>query len=262
MDWGRNNRLARILPGLARGKGSVMLAIDHGYFMGPTTGLEDPVKTIVPIMDLADSLMLTRGILEKCIPHGKNIPIVLRVSSGNSILNEDLSNEKLCVSVEDSIRLNSSALAFSIYIGSEYEHQTIVEFSNLVSQAHSLGLPVVAVTAVGKDMNRDLRYLSLSSRIAAELGADVVKTYYCKGFEKLIDSCPVPVVVAGGKKTSEKEALELASNAIKCGAAGVDMGRNIFQSDNPKAMIKAIRSVVVNGSDPAKAFEGYKVSLI
>lgn len=258
MDWGLRNRLGRILPGLSQGSGSVMFAIDHGYFMGPTTGLENPRETIVPLLPHADSLMLSRGILQNSIPKRTNIPIVLRVSSGNSILNDDLSNEKLCVSIEDAIRLNASAVAFSIYIGGEHEHQTIVEFSELVNDAHRYGLPVLAVTAVGKDMSRDLRYLSLASRIAVELGADIVKTYYCEGFEKLVAACPVPVVVAGGKKTSESEALILASNAIKGGAAGVDMGRNIFQAASPKDMIKAIRSVVVDKISPSAALEKYQ----
>jgi len=260
MDWGLRNRLSRILPGLSQGSGSVMFAIDHGYFMGPTSGLENPRETIVPLLTHADSLMLSRGILQNSIPKRTSIPIVLRVSSGNSILNDDLSNEKLCVSVEDALRLNASAVAFSIYIGSEHEHQTIVEFSELVNDAHRYGLPVLAVTAVGKDMSRDIRYLSLASRIAVELGADIVKTYYCEGFEKLVEACPVPVVVAGGKKTSEEEALVLASNAIESGAAGVDMGRNIFQATSPKDMIKAIRSVVVDKISPSVALKKYQKS--
>ncbi|HIF28633.1 MAG TPA: 3-hydroxy-5-phosphonooxypentane-2,4-dione thiolase [Candidatus Marinimicrobia bacterium] len=261
MSWGLRNRLDRVLPGLPNGTGSVMFAIDHGYFMGPTSGLENPRETIVPLLPHADSLMLSRGILQNSIPKRTNIPIVLRVSSGNSILNEDLSNEKLCVSIEDAIRLNVSAVAFSIYIGGAYEHQTIVEFSKLVNDAHSFGIPVLAVTAVGKDMNRDLRYLSLASRIAVELGADIVKTYYCEGFSDLIAACPVPVVIAGGKKVPELEALKFARNAVSDGAAGVDMGRNIFQSDSPENMIQAVRSVVVQGVDPKKAYEQYQRSL-
>ena len=261
MSWGLRNRLDRVLPGLPNGTGSVMFAIDHGYFMGPTSGLENPRETIVPLLPHADSLMLSRGILQNSIPKRTNIPIVLRVSSGNSILNEDLSNEKLCVSIEDAIRLNVSAVAFSIYIGGAYEHQTIVEFSKLVNDAHSFGIPVLAVTAVGKDMNRDLRYLSLASRIAVELGADIVKTYYCEGFSDLIAACPVPVVIAGGKKVPELDALKFARNAVSDGAAGVDMGRNIFQSDSPENMIQAVRSVVVQGVDPKKAYEKYQRSL-
>ena len=261
MNWGLRNRLDRVLPGYPNGTGSVMFAIDHGYFMGPTSGLEDPRKTIVPLLPHADSLMLTRGILQNSIPKRTNIPIVLRVSSGNSIINDDLSNEKLCVSIEDAIRLNASAVAFSIYIGGEYEHQTIVEFSKLVNDAHRYGIPVLAVTAVGKNMNRDLRYLSLASRIAVELGADIVKTYYCEGFSDLISSCPVPVVIAGGKKVPELDALKFANKAIRDGAAGVDMGRNIFQSESPEHMIQAVRSVVVNSIEPKDAYEQYRSSL-
>ena len=201
--------------------------------------------------------MLSRGILSNCIPQDINIPIVLRVSSGNSILNEDMSNEKLCVSIEEAIRLNVSAVAFSIYVGAEHEHQTLVEFSKLVNEAHRFGLPVLAVTAVGKDMERDLRYLSLASRMAAELGADIVKTYFCDQFDKLVSSCPVPVIIAGGKKTTESEALELAQKAMNEGALGVDMGRNIFQAKKPIEMIQAIRAVVAEGKDPKKTYKEF-----
>ena len=189
------------------------------------------------------------------------MPIVLRVSSGNSILNDDLSNEELCVSIEDAIRLNASAAAFSIYVGAEHEHQSIVHFSKLVNEAHRYGLPVLAVTAVGKEMDRDLRYLSLASRMAVELGADIVKTYYCDGFDKLVNICHVPVVIAGGKKIPEADALQLAHNAISDGAAGVDMGRNIFQAESPVDMIQAVRSVVVDGVAPADAYKGYQAAL-
>ena len=261
MSWGIRNRLDRILPGLSDGTGSVMFAIDHGYFMGPTQGLENPQETVLPLLPYADSLMLTRGILQYCIPKRTNMPIVLRVSSGNSILNDDLSNEELCVSIEDAIRLNASATAFSIYVGSEYEHQSIVEFSKLVNEAHRYCIPVLAVTAVGKEMDRDLRYLSLASRMAVELGADIVKTYYCDDFDKLVNICHVPVVIAGGKKIPEADALQLAHSAISDGAAGVDMGRNIFQAESPVDMIQAVRSVVVDGVAPADAYKGYQAAL-
>ncbi len=261
MSWGIRNRLDRILPGLSDGTGSVMFAIDHGYFMGPTQGLENPQETVLPLLPYADSLMLTRGILQYCIPKRTNMPIVLRVSSGNSILNDDLSNEELCVSIEDAIRLNASAAAFSIYVGAEHEHQSIVEFSKLVNEAHRYGIPVLAVTAVGKEMDRDLRYLSLASRMAVELGADIVKTYYCDDFDKLVDVCHVPVVIAGGKKIPEADALQLAHNAISDGAAGVDMGRNIFQAESPVDMIQAVRSVVVDGVAPADAYKEYQAAL-
>jgi putative autoinducer-2 (AI-2) aldolase len=229
--------------------------------MGPTTGLENPQETVLPLLPYADSLMLTRGILQYCIPKRTNMPIVLRVSSGNSILNDDLSNEELCVSIEDAIRLNASAAAFSIYVGAEHEHQSIVEFSKLVNEAHRFGIPVLAVTAVGKEMDRDLRYLSLASRMAVELGADIVKTYYCDDFDKLVNICHVPVVIAGGKKIPEADALQLAHNAISDGAAGVDMGRNIFQAESPVDMIQAVRSVVVDGVNPADAYKEYQAAL-
>ena len=261
MSWGIRNRLDRILPGLSDGTGSVMFAIDHGYFMGPTTGLENPQETVLPLLPYADSLMLTRGILQYCIPKRTNMPVVLRVSSGNSILNDDLSNEELCVSIEDAIRLNASAAAFSIYVGAEHEHQSIVEFSKLVNEAHRYGIPVLAVTAVGKEMDRDLRYLSLASRMAVELGADIVKTYYCDDFDKLVNICHVPVVIAGGKKIPEADALQLAHNAISDGAAGVDMGRNIFQAESPVNMIQAVRSVVVDGVAPADSYKEYQAAL-
>lgn len=261
MHWGKHNRLDRVMPGLPQGTGSVMLAIDHGYFMGAVGGLEVPKETIVPLLPYADSLMITRGILQYSIPKRTNIPIVLRMSSGNSILNEDMSCEKLCVDIEDAIRMNASMVAFSIYIGSEWEHQTIVEFSKLINKAKRYGIPILAVTAVGKNMNRDLKYLTLASRISVELGADVIKTYYCEGFDQLTKSVPVPVIIAGGKKIPEADALQLAHNAIKDGARGVDMGRNIFKAENPKAMIQAVRSVVVDGVNPADAFTQYQKAL-
>ncbi len=255
MDWGMKNRLAHIIKP-ATGK-AVMLAVDHGYFLGPTSGLEVPGRTITPLLPYADSLMLTRGVLRNCVPTEANIPIVLRMSGGNSILDEDLSNEDITVSIEDAIRLNVSAMAISIYIGSAYQHKTLVNLAKLIDLGESHGIPVLAVTAVGKNMVRDERYLSLSCRIAAELGAHIVKTYYCEGFDQLVKKCPIPVVIAGGKKTSELEALQLTYNAIHDGAVGVDMGRNIFQSVAPVAMIKSVRSIVHEGYSVKKAFALY-----
>jgi len=241
MDWGLQNRLSRIIR-VETGR-TVMLAVDHGYFLGPTSGLEVPSRTIGPLLPYADSLMLTRGVLRTSVDAGSPIPIVLRVSGGSSILKE-LSNEGITTSVKDAIRLNVSALAISIFVGSEFEKQTLMNLSNLVNEAEEYGIPVLAVTAVGKEMNRDARYLSLCCRIAAELGAHFVKTYYCEDFPQVVESCPVPVVIAGGKKVSEQEALKLSFDAVRDGAVGVDMGRNIFQSDHPVAMIQAVRAVV------------------
>ena len=255
MDWGIENRLNRIIKP-STGK-AVMLAVDHGYFLGPTSGLEVPQKTILPLLPYADSLMVTRGVLRNCVSPQANIPIVLRVSGGNSILDEDLSNEDITVSIEDAIRLNVSAMALSIYVGSPYQQKTIVNLAKLVDRGQDYGIPVLAVTAVGKNMVRDERYLSLSCRIAAEIGAHIVKTYYCEKFDKLVKKCPIPVVIAGGKKVSELEALELTYKAIHDGATGVDMGRNIFQAAAPVAMIQAVRSIVHAGDSVKKAFALY-----
>jgi putative autoinducer-2 (AI-2) aldolase len=234
-----------------------MLAVDHGYFLGPTTGLEDPRRTITPLVPFADSLMLTRGVLRNSVDANFDVPIVLRVSGGNSIIGQDLSKEGITVSIKDALRLNVCAVALSIYVGSKYEHQTLINLAKLIDEAQDYGIPVLAVTAVGKEMARDARYLSLCCRIAAELGAQMVKTYYCEEFDKVIKSCPVPVVIAGGKKIPEREALELAYNAISEGAVGVDMGRNIFQSRNPVAMIQAVRMIVHKKATAKKAYDLY-----
>lgn len=246
MDWGMTNRISKIIkPQNGR---CVMLAVDHGYFLGPTEKLEVPQKTIEPLLPYIDSIMLTRGVLRTSLPPISNVPIVLRVSGATSIIGEDLSNETITTSIEDAIRLNVSCLALSIFVGSKYEHQTLSNLATLVDNGHKYGIPILAVTAVGKEMVRDARYLGLACRIAGELGAHVVKTYYCENFEKVIEGCPVPVIIAGGKKlANEIDVLELTFNAINEGASGVDMGRNIWQSDHPIAMIKAVRSIVYEG---------------
>jgi 3-hydroxy-5-phosphonooxypentane-2,4-dione thiolase len=237
------NRISKIIR--PEDNRCVMLAVDHGYFLGPTERLEVPSNTIKPLLSYADSLMLTRGILRTSVNPNSNIPIVLRVSGGSSIIGEDLSNETITTSVEEAIRLNATCLALSIFVGSKYEHQTLSNLAKLVDEGERYGIPVLAVTAVGKEMARDARYLSLACRIAAELGAHIVKTYYCENFEKVVEGCPIPVIIAGGKKLpKENDALELAYNAVQHGAAGVDMGRNIWQSDYPIEMIKAVRSIV------------------
>ncbi len=256
MDWGLKNRLARVLrPPLGR---TVMLAVDHGYFLGPTGGLEEPKKTIAPLVPYADSLMLTRGLLRTAVDPAQPVPIVLRVSGGTSILKE-LSNEGLTTTMEEAIRLNVAAVTLSVFVGGEYEKETLMNLGRLVSESQRYGIPVLAVTAVGKEMSRDARYLSLACRIAAELGAHFVKTYYCEDFEKVVQSCPVPVVIAGGKKIPEREALELAFNAIQRGASGVDMGRNIFQSEAPVAMIQAVRAIVHEKANVLQAYQLYQM---
>jgi len=234
-----------------------MLAVDHGYFLGPTSGLEDARAAIEPLAPYADALMLTRGVLRSSVDTDVDVPIVLRVSGGTSILSE-LSNEGITVTMEDAIRLNVSAVALSIFVGAEHERQTLLSLTHLVDEGERYGIPVLAVTAVGRDMVRDARYLSLACRIAAELGASFVKTYYCDEFERVVETCPVPVVIAGGKKLPEREALQLAHDAVSHGAAGVDMGRNIFQSDNPVGMIRAVRAIVQDSAPVGDAFELYQ----
>jgi putative autoinducer-2 (AI-2) aldolase len=255
MDWGIKNRLARIIkPQTGR---TVMLAVDHGYFLGPTKKLESVSRTIEPLMNYADALMLTRGILRTSVNPETSVPIVLRVSGGSSIIGEDLSNEVITTSIEDAIRLNVSAIALSIFVGSEYESQTLESLAMLVNMGQEFGIPVLAVTAVGKELaKRDSRFLSLACRIAAEFGASFVKTYYCEEFEKVVESCPVPIVIAGGPKLeTELDAFEMAHDAINKGAVGVDMGRNIWQNNNPVAMLKAVRAVVHKNASPAEALE-------
>jgi putative autoinducer-2 (AI-2) aldolase len=258
MDWGMKNRLSRIIkPDTNR---TVMLAVDHGYFLGPTHKLEDARATIEPLLPYADALMLTRGILRTSVNPAADIPIVLRVSGGSSIIGKDLSNEAITTCVEEAVRLNVSAVALSIFVGADYEHQTLCNLANLVDQAQPAGIPVLAVTAVGKELGkRDARFLSLSCRIAAELGASYVKTYYCDDFEEVVKSCPIPIVIAGGPKLeTELDAFKMANDAVEKGAVGVDMGRNIWQSPHPVAMIKAIRAVVHQKKSPEEAHKVYK----
>jgi 3-hydroxy-5-phosphonooxypentane-2,4-dione thiolase len=255
MSWGLQNRLNKIIKP-ADGR-TVMLAVDHGYFLGPTTGLECIAETIMPIAHLADTLMLTRGALRNDIDPALDTPIVLRVSGGNSVLEDDLSNETIVVGTEEVIRMNAAGMAVQVFIGAPHQHQTIASLGKLVDEGERYGIPVIGVTAVGKDMVRDARYLSLASRIIAETGGHIVKTYYCENFERVTSTCPVPVVMAGGKKLPEREALEMTFLAIQAGAAGVDMGRNIFQSDSPLGMIKAVRAVVHGNASVDDAFAVY-----
>jgi putative autoinducer-2 (AI-2) aldolase len=256
MDWGMKNRMSKIIR--QQDGRCVMLAVDHGYFVGPTEGLEIPNRTIKPLLPYADSLMVTRGILRTSINPSTDVPIVLRVSGGTSIVGEDLSNETIITSIEEAIKLNASCLAISIFVGSKYEHQTLASLSRLVDEGEKYGIPVLAVTAVGKDMIRDARYLALACRVAAEQGAHIVKTYYCDNFESVVEGCPVPLIIAGGKKLpNEIDALKLTYDAIEHGAAGVDMGRNIWQSSYAVAMIKSVRSIVHNNLDLREASEVY-----
>ncbi|MDR1880151.1 MAG: 3-hydroxy-5-phosphonooxypentane-2,4-dione thiolase [Tannerellaceae bacterium] len=250
--WGMKDRLSRIFnPATGR---TVMLAFDHGFIMGPTSGLERIDLNIVPLIEYADCLMCTRGILQTLIPPSTNKPICLRADAGTSILTE--LNDNVLIDIEDAIRLNVSAMAIMLAIGDpSYEAKTVANLYRAVDQGNRYGIPVMGVTAVGKQMARDARYFGLASRICAENGASIVKTYYCEDFDKVVAACPVPVVIAGGKKLPEKEALELCYHAINDGASGVDMGRNVFQSAAPSAMIQAIHAVVHDALTPDQAYE-------
>ena len=253
LDWGMQNRLARIFSP-ETGK-TVMLAFDHGYFQGPTTGIERIDLNINPLIPFADVLMCTRGALRSTIPADTTKPIVLRCSGGQSVHTE-LSNELIAVDIEDALRLGVAAMAAQIYIGAEFEHKSIANIVKLIDTGTRYGIPTLAVTGIGRDMVRDARYFGLATRIAAELGAHYIKTYFVEeGFERIVAGCPVPIVIAGGKKLPELEALDMAHRAIDQGAAGVDMGRNIFQSESPVAMIQAVRAVVHGGEAPEKAFD-------
>ncbi len=256
LGWGMKNRLSSIFD--PKTNRTVMLAVDHGYFLGPTTGLERIDVTIVPLLHYADTLMCTRGILRSTIPPTFTRGIVLRASGGPSVLKE-LSNEEIAVDIEDAIRLNVAALAVQVFIGGEYETRSVHNMTRLVDMGNRYGIPVLAVTAVGKDMARDAKYLRLATRMCAELGASYVKTYYVSdGFETVTACCPVPIVIAGGKKMTESEALKMAHNAVQQGAAGVDMGRNIFQSEAPAAMIQSVRKVVHEDLAPDEAHSLYE----
>src|SRR2546428_13899725 len=254
------NRLSRIIkPETGR---TVMLAVDHGYFMGPTHKLEEPRKTIEPVLGYSDAIMCPHRVLRPCINPGSNLPMVLRVSGGASIVGESLTNEAITTSIHDAVRLNVTAMALSIFVGSAHEHQTLTNLGKLVNEGEEHGIPVLAVTAVGKELEkRDARYLALACRIAAEIGAHFVKTYYCEDFGKVVKGCPVPLVVAGGPKLeTELDAFQLAYDAIQEGAVGVDMGRNIWQSEHPVPMIRAIRDIVHGGMTVRESQEIYNRS--
>jgi putative autoinducer-2 (AI-2) aldolase len=257
LDWGMKNRMARVFD--PRSGHTVMLAIDHGYFQGPTTGLERIDLSIVPLLPSCDALFCTRGILRSVIPAECQKPMVLRASGGPSILREELSDEQIAMDMDDAVRLNAAGIGIQVFIGGEHETRSIHNMTKLVDAGFRAGMPVMGVTAVGKNMVRDAKYFRLACRIIAELGAQYVKTYYvAEGFETITASCPVPIVMAGGKKLPELEALTMAYNAVQQGAAGVDMGRNIFQSPAPQAMLTAVNAVVHKNMKPKDAYELFR----
>src|SRR6516162_441854 len=257
LDWGMKNRLARVFdPASGR---TVMLAVDHGYFQGPTSGLERIDLSIVPLLPFCDALFCTRGILRSVIPAQCQKPMVLRASGGPSILRDELSDEQIAMDMDDAVRLNAAGVGIQVFIGGEHETRSVHNMTRLVDAGLRVGMPVMGVTAVGKNMTRNAQYFRLACRIIAELGAQYVKTYYVDDdFETITSSCPVPIVMAGGKKVPELDALTMAYNAVRQGAAGVDMGRNIFQSDAPKAMITAVNAVVHKNTRPKDALEIYQ----
>ena len=256
VDWGMKDRLSRIFrPDSGK---TVMLAFDHGYMMGATAGLERMDLSIEPLAPYADALMATRGALRSCIQPVHNKPVILRTSCGSSVLQDDMSHEVLAVDIDDAVRINASCLAIQVYIGAKGQCSSLQNMVNSVDAGARFGIPTLGVTAVGKEMERTSRYFMLATRMLAELGAHVVKTYYCDDFDKVVAACPVPIVVAGGKKVSELDALTLAQRAMQSGAAGVDMGRNVFQSDSPVAMIQAINAVVHNNLTAHEALELYE----
>ncbi len=255
MDWGMQNRMNKLFQNDGR---CFFLPIDHGYFQGPTRCLEKPAETIKPLMRYADALFVTRGVLRSCIDAAKTKPIILRVSGGTSMVGEDLANEALTTSIEEIIRLNATAVGVSIFIGSKYEKQTLLNLAELVNKCENYGIPVMAVTAVGKEMEkRESRYLGLCCRIAAELGARVVKTYWCeKDFDKVVNGCPVPVVIAGGPKCdTERQVLEFIYDGLEKGAVGINLGRNVWQSPNPVPMAKALNAVIHKKANVKEALE-------
>jgi len=254
-DWGLKDRLSRIFSN--KSGNTVMLAFDHGYIMGSTSGLERIDIAIPPLIPEVDVLMATRGAIRTCVPPSSNKAIVLRCSAGSSVLDEDMSRESIAVDIEDAIRLNASCMAIQTFIGSPGQASSIKNLCDTIDAGNRYGIPTLGVVAVGKQMERTTEFFLLATRMLAEFGAHLIKTYYCEGFDKVVAACPVPIVIAGGKKLPEKEALEMAYNAIKCGARGVDMGRNIFQSECPLAMTKAISKIVHEQYNAKTAYEFY-----
>jgi putative autoinducer-2 (AI-2) aldolase len=259
MDWGMQNRMSQLIQPDGR---CFFMPIDHGYFQGPTSCLEKPQETIRPLVPYCDAIFVTRGVLRACLPPEKSLPIILRVSGGPSVIGADLANESITTSIEEIVRLNAAAVGMSIFVGTDYEKESLTNLAELVNDCENFGIPVMAVTAVGKELEkRDARYLALASRIAAEMGARVVKTYWCKDFDKVVYGCPVPVVIAGGPKCETAlEVLEFVYDGIQNGAVGVNLGRNVWQSPHPVAMAKALHGIIHKNMKPAEALDLYNSS--
>ncbi len=257
MDWGKDNRLKRVIG--ADGK-CFFLPIDHGYFQGPTECLEKPGETIKPLLPYADALFVTRGVLRQCVDPSTNVPIILRVSGCTSMVGKDLANEAITTSMDEIIRLNAAAVGVSVFVGSDYEHQTLKNLSDLVNECEKYCMPVMAVTAVGKEMaKRDSRYLGLATRICAELGASVVKTYWCEDFDKVVYGCPVPVVIAGGPMcNTELEVMEFVYDGMQKGAIGINLGRNVWKHSHPVAMMRSLRAIIHDNLEPKEALDMFR----
>ena len=256
MEWGMANRLAQLIPSDGH---CLFLPVDHGYFQGPTRNLEEPGKTIEPLIPYADAFFLTRGVLRSSVDPGNTKPIILRVSGGTSVVGKDLANEGITTCMEEVIRLNASAIGLSIFIGTESERESLLNLSKLVDEGEKYGIPVMAVTAVGKELEkREARFLALCCRIAAELGARIVKTYWCENFDKVVRGCPVPVVMAGGPRVdTELEVFEFVHDGMQKGAIGVNLGRNVWQNEFPVAMIRALRAIIHEDATPEQAQDLY-----
>ena len=254
MDWGMKNRMAQLI----RSDGHCFfMPIDHGYFQGPTQRLERPGETVTPLLPYCDALFVTRGILRSCIDPTTSKPIILRVSGGTSLAGKDLAHEGITTSIEDAIRLNVAAVGLSIFLGSDYERESLLNLARLVNDCEGYGIPVMAVTAVGRELEkREARYLAMCCRIAAELGARVVKTYWCKDFDRVTEGCPVPVVLAGGPKCKTAlEVFEFVSDGMQKGAIGINLGRNIWQDKHPVAMARALQAIIHENATPHGAQE-------
>ena len=255
MDWGLKNRLSQVIQPDGR---CFFLPIDHGYFQGPTRRLERPGETIAPLLPHADALFVTRGVLRACVDPQSSVPIILRISGCTSMVGKDLAHEAITTSIQEVIRVNASAVGLSVFVGSDYEHETLLNLAQVVNECSDYGIPVMAVTAVGRELERrDARYLGLACRICAELGASVVKTYWCEeDFDKVVNGCPVPVVMAGGPKCeTEREVFDFVYDGIQKGAIGINLGRNVWQHDYPVAMMRALRAIVHDNAAPEQAQE-------
>lgn len=255
VDWGMKDRLSRIFQ--PKSGNTLMLAFDHGYIMGASTGLERLDILIPSLVEDIDVLMATRGALRTCVPPMHNKAVALRCTAGSTVLSDDVTDETIGVDIDDAIRMNASCMAVQTFLGTKDEKSSITNLVKTIDAGNRYGIPTLGVVAVGKQMARNPQFFSLATRVIAELGAQMVKCYYCDDFEKITAGCPVPIVVAGGKKMPENEALTMAYRAICEGAHGMDMGRNIFQAADPKAMAQAVGKIVHEKYTDKEANEFY-----